>query len=75
MFSDHQMDFETVEEAILAGLIPAPLFSVVQMAATNAVVVARRHRKAIQHVNRVLIQGFPGLTQQTKQGQEQISAR
>ncbi len=73
MLCDHQMDFETVEKAFLAGLIAAPFFAAIEMAATNAVVVAGGDRKAVQHIQRMGIQLFPSLSQQTEQDQEQVS--
>ena len=72
MLGDHQMDFETIEKASFARLIAAPFCTTVKMASANAIIVACSYRKTIHHVNRVLVQRFPGFTQQAEQHQEQI---
>ena len=66
------MNLQTVEIASLAGLIAAPFFSTIQMGTVDAIIVTGCHRKTIDHINRVGIQFFPGFSQQTEQGQEQI---
>lgn len=58
-FGDQQMNFEAIVIPSFAGLIASKSFVAIDVAAANAVVVAYGHRKAVHHVDRMFIQGFP----------------
>lgn len=69
LFGHHQMQHETVKEALFAGLSASEGFTSVQLRGIDAVVVAGNNREAVNDVERVLIQAFPGLAQHQEQGQ------
>lgn len=66
------MDFQPIKVAFLAGLVATKGFVVINLAALDAIVVTYRHRKAVDDVERPLIQAFPGFAQLTKQRSEQV---
>src|SRR5512139_428632 len=70
VFGNHQMQLQAVKETPFARLFASPHLSLISLGTENAVVVAGRYRKAVNHVNRAFIQRFPGLTQHVEQGQE-----
>lgn len=69
-FGDHQLRLETVEETLFTGLATPPDFPPVSFRTGDAIVVAGRDGKAVDDVNRVFVQVFPGLAQHAEQGQE-----
>jgi hypothetical protein len=75
LFGNHQMQLETVKEAPFASLTTSPHFSTVSFRADDAVIIAGSDRKAIDDVDRVFVQAFPGLAQHRKQGQKRCKRR
>ena len=66
------MDLEPIKIASFAGLIASKSFILVKMVDANTVVIAHSYRKAVKHVNRMVVQLLPGLARLAEQSQEQI---
>src|SRR5271169_2723970 len=63
-FSDHHMNFETIEIALFTGLIATPHFALVPMRTGNAIIIASRHRETVQNIDRPMILPAPESAQQ-----------
>ncbi len=61
------MDFATIEVAFLAGLIALISFTVINIAVANPLVVTPCDWKAIDDIDRMLIERFPGFSNEVKE--------
>jgi hypothetical protein len=57
------MNLQAIKIAFIAGLEASEIFASVKPAELDAVVIADRHREAVDHVDRVGVQLLLGLTQ------------
>lgn len=66
------MDPDAIEVVLFARNVASPLFALVDLRALDAIIVADRNRKAIDHIRGSLVQLLPSFTQAKEQGQEQL---
>ena len=68
----HWMNFETIKIPFLAGLIAPKMFIGVNLGSSNPNIITDSNRQAINHIDRISIQGFPYLTSKIEEDDKEF---